>query len=451
MVKHQQLNSGVNNKQPWLGCIADDYTGATDLASFLVASGLRTIQINGVPTAAQLNKIRDVDVVVIALKSRTMAVEKAVELSVKSLHCLQQLGCGKFYFKYCSTFDSTAKGNIGPVIDALMAQLNIQSTVVYPALPVNGRTVYQGHLFVFDQLLSDSPMKNHPLTPMHDASVVRMIEQQGCGKAGLIALPIVDQGEQALPLIIEKLALAAKEYNYLVLDAVKNEHLATYGGALANFTLITGGSGLALNLSQEFVQLGGVKSNAKDIVKAIDAPAIVLSGSCSAMTQVQVKNYAKHHPTYQLDVSKLAKPEKNTDEMMTNIVNDTVNEIMAWLIPNIEQAPLISATASPEQVLINQQLLGKELAAKMVEDIFSAVAIESVKLNVRNIIVAGGETSGAVVNALAIDEFIIGDTITPGVPMVQTLAKQPLNLALKSGNFGDENFFINAVEKLTCV
>lgn len=427
----------IHNKQtPWLGCIADDYTGATDLASFLVASGLKTLQINGLPSDEQCANLTEVDALVIALKSRTLPVDEAVDVSLAALAKLQELGCQKFYFKYCSTFDSTTKGNIGPVADALMAALGEHSTLVCPALPVNGRTVYQGSLFVFDQPLHESPMKDHPLTPMTDSSVVRMIEAQGAGKAKLVPFGIIDQGEQA---IAEAFANSRENAQYVVADALTQAHLASMSAGIAQFKLITGGSGLAVALGTVFEQQGGQLKSALDSVRPIKAPSLVLSGSCSSMTLKQVAAYKERHPTLLLDVDKLARGEQN------------LASLLVWLDTVKDQAPLIAATAPPEEIVQNQEKYGASYVAELIEQTFANLSRRAQsELGFRNFVVAGGETSGAVVNGLGVDSFFIGKTIAPGVPMVQTLSKVPINLALKSGNFGETDFFYKAVETLTC-
>ena len=429
MTRHDQ-------KSPWLGCIADDYTGASDLASFLVKSGFRTIQINGVPRPDQLERLGNVDAVVIALKSRTIAAKKAVELSRKSLDVLIGIGCKKYYFKYCSTFDSTTKGNIGPVIDALSSHLDLPSTIVCPALPVNGRTVYQGHLFVFDQLLSDSAMKNHPLTPMRESSIISMLESQGAGRAGLLPCSILDKGVKATTSALSSLR---QQYQYIVVDSLHEQHLKTIGASVSDFTLITGGSGLAIGLGSEFTAQGGQLSQDQSAVKGIAAPAIVMSGSCSDMTQKQVTEYAKNHPVYSIDVNKLAKREQSTQT------------ICDWLDAVKHNSPLVTASAMPVQVAQNQTKLGAAYVANLIEQTFAEVAIKARDdLGFRNFIVAGGETSGAVVNALSADSFYIGNTIAPGVPMLQTFNERPISLALKSGNFGQTDFFIRALDTLLC-
>ena len=420
---------------PWIGCIADDFTGASDLASFLVASGMRTIQVNGVPSADQLRSYSGFDALVIALKSRTAPVADAIDESLKSLAALQARGCRKFYFKYCSTFDSTAQGNIGPVIDALLAALGESSTVLCPALPINGRTVYQGHLFVFNQLLHESPMKDHPLTPMRDSSLVRLIEAQGSGKAISIAHAELEAGEERLAAVLTQ---AAEKYRYLVVDAVSEANLRTLGHVLSNFKLVTGGSGLALDLCHEFEALGFERKPSGAALSGLQAPALILSGSCSAMTQRQVAHYRDQAPSVQLDPLLVANGEQS------------VELISAWLREHRDAAPLVYATASAEDVAKAHTILGKSQTQCLVEDTFAALAQAALGMGFRNIVAAGGETSGAVVKALDVRAFEIGRSIAPGVPMVRTIGGEPLNLALKSGNFGRERFFSDAVEALTC-
>lgn len=428
------MSKEINGK-PWLGCIADDYTGASDLASFLVASGMRTLQFNGVPSLGVLRDYHGFDAVVVAIKSRTAPVDEAVADSLASLKTLRDLGCRKFFFKYCSTFDSTAQGNIGPVIDALLDELDQQSTVLCPALPVNGRTVYKGHLFVFDQLLSDSSLKDHPLTPMRDASIVRLIEAQGRGRAVNIPFETVEKGETAL---IEALHAHAGSYRYLVVDATKNEHLMTLGHSLERFHLVTGGSGLAIDLCAEFERQGFVRKPIEGLFKALPGAAVVLSGSCSAMTQKQVEIYQQHHPSL------------NVDPFLLNAKTQSIESIVDWVLSHAGQSPLVYTTADTAFIERVHKEIGQHAAQTLLEHTLASVAERCVEQGVQNVIVAGGETSGAVVKALGITAFQIGPSIAPGVPMMQTVAGKPINLALKSGNFGSDDFFERAVEMLTC-
>ncbi len=421
--------------KPFLGCIADDFTGASDLAGFLAESGMRTLQINSVPTTSP-EDYQQFDAIVIALKSRSEPVQTAVAESLSALQWLRQAGCEKFYFKYCSTFDSTNQGNIGPVTDALLNELEQTCTIVCPALPVNGRTIYKGHLFVFDQPLHESPMKNHPITPMRDSSLIRLMEAQSTGKAINIPYQIVDQGEAALTAELERLS---KTHQYLVIDALKTEHLITLGHCCKPFKLVTGGSGLAIDLCAEFEPQGFVRKAVRDSVSSLKAPTVVLSGSCSAMTQQQVAAFKENHSSLFLDPFALRSGE---------LTLDTISE---WIKVHIsKEIPLIYATAAPDFVARVHQEIGNHESQLLLENTLSAVAGICHDLGVRNFVVAGGETSGAVVKHLAISQFQIGPIITPGVPMVQTLGEDKINLALKSGNFGQADFFSKAVEVLSC-
>lgn len=428
----------MNNKLisgPWLGCIADDYTGATDLASFLVASGLRTIQLNGFPEQHKNIDLSHYDAIVVALKSRTCAIDVAIDDSLKSVDYLLKQGCQKFFFKYCSTFDSTNKGNIGPVIDALMDKLDVSSTVVCPALPVNGRTVHNGFLFVNGQLLHESPMKDHPLTPMKDSQIQRLLEAQAQGKAVLINADIVQQGQVAIEQALKQ---KAQEGRYIVLDALSTEHLVDISRSVGDFKLVTGGSGLATDLAYEFQQLGGSITHADTLQKTSQSPVVIFSGSCSAMTQKQVAVYQNKHPSLQLNPIDIANGTQ------------TVDTIAQWMFENLQANPLIYASTDAENIKQVHETLGKEVAADLVETCFGELALKAKQHKVQNFIVAGGETSGAVVKALDINMFEIGPSIVPSVPIVKTLGDLPIQLALKSGNFGQQDFFVIAKEKFTC-
>ncbi|MGQ4223431.1 3-oxo-tetronate kinase, partial [Klebsiella pneumoniae] len=295
-----------------LGVIADDFTGATDIASFLVRNGMPTVQLNGVPT-------RDIpltsEAVVISLKTRSCPAEMAVSQSLAALRWLQAQGCQQFYFKYCSTFDSTAQGNIGPVLDALLAELGETRTVISPALPVNGRTVYQGYLFVGEQLLNESGMRHHPVTPMEDAHLGRLIERQGRGKAALIAWPIVARSPprarksradclaDCRPVAAALAAVNDPAVRYVVLDALSEQDLLTQGVALREMKLVSGGSGLAIGLARDWAQRHGARGESAQAGMPLAGPAVVLSGSCSVMTNSQVAAYRQQAPARAVDLS----------------------------------------------------------------------------------------------------------------------------------------------------
>ncbi|ADP11907.1 conserved uncharacterized protein [Erwinia sp. Ejp617] len=412
-----------------LGVIADDFTGATDIASFLVQNGMSTVQLNGVPAEArQINA----DALVVSLKSRSCPPEKAVDDSLQALMWLQQQGCERFYFKYCSTFDSSAKGNIGPVTDALLKALGESQTVVAPALPVNGRTLYQGHLFVMDQLLCDSGMRHHPVTPMTDSNLLRLMEAQASGKAGLIDSQTLDQGAEAVRAALG--ALAKQGVNYVVLDALHEQHLLTQGEALSDMRLLTGGSGLAIGLARWWKRGAADRFHTQTAGAPQGQYAVVLSGSCSEMTQRQVAHYRQQAAAQCIDIERALSQHEAY-----------VRELCDWVVQHKEDvlAPLLYATARPDGLRSVQQRFGAKRSSDAVEQLFAAVARELQQRGWQRFIVAGGETSGVVTQSLAIDAFHIGPAISPGVPWVRAV-QQPVSLALKSGNFGGEDFFTRA-------
>ncbi|WP_212768812.1 3-oxo-tetronate kinase [Pectobacterium versatile] len=415
-----------------LGVIADDFTGATDIASFLVNNGLPTVQLNGVPPSDF--KV-ETQAVVISLKSRSCPAEQAVADSLKALAWLQQQGCQQFYFKYCSTFDSTAKGNIGPVTDALLEQLGETQTIISPALPVNGRTVYQGHLFVMDQLLSESGMRHHPVTPMTDSNLMRVMEQQAAGRCGLVPYTVMDQGAEAVK---QRLAqLKEQGVRYVVLDTLNEQHLLTQGEALRDMKLVTGGSGLAIGLARQWAESAAQTGSATDAGKPQSGAGVVLSGSCSVMTNKQVAHYLKQAAGRAIDVARCL---ESNDAQQTY-----VQELADWVKAHRDDtlAPLLYATSSSDELAQIQQRWGAEASSQAVEKLFAAVARQLQQDGFQRFIIAGGETSSIVVQTLGIRAFHIGPSISPGVPWVRS-TNHPLSLALKSGNFGDEDFFARA-------
>jgi len=413
-----------------LGCIADDFTGGTDLAAMLVKHGMRTVQMIGVPDAPLPD---DVEAVVIALKSRTSPVAEAVADSLTALRYLQGQRCRQFYFKYCSTFDSTSHGNIGPVTEALMDALGTQFTIACPAFPANGRTIYRGYLFVGDVLLSESGMRDHPLTPMTDPNLVRVLQAQVRREVGLVAHEVVVQGADAIDKRFA--TLRAEGCGIAIIDAVADADLAAIGEACADMPLVTGGSGAALGLPRNFERKGLLESD----IEAAWLPAIggyraVISGSCSVATNAQVAIMKERHPSFRVDPNALARDE------------NVIAEAVQWAASCIAEGPLLFyATAGPEDVRHVQSALGAQRAGALIEGALARIAIELVRLGVTQLIVAGGETSGAVVKALGVRGLRIGREIDPGVPWTVSLdGDRPLALALKSGNFGTPDFFIKA-------
>ncbi|RJF98221.1 3-oxo-tetronate kinase [Noviherbaspirillum saxi] len=415
-----------------LGCIADDFTGATDLAGMLVRAGMRTVQMIGVPVGPPP---QDVDAIVIALKSRTTLPQEAVQESLSALSWLHDAGCRQFYFKYCSTFDSTDQGNIGPVTDALMNALGTDFTIACPAFPENKRTVFKGYLFVGDELLSESGMRNHPLTPMTDPNLMRVLQRQTSRKVGLIDHDVVARGGAAITARIA--SMKSEGVQIAIVDAVSNDDLMCIGEALADLPLVTAGSGIALGLPQNFRRAGLLDDGA--VADKLDVPQgarAVISGSCSVATNAQVAHFiASGRPGFAIDPLRLADGE------------DLIGKALAWAEPRLANAdgpPLIYATAAPEAVKTVQARLGVERAGHLVEEALAAIACGLVERGVRQMLVAGGETSGAVVKALGVTGLHIGPQIDPGVPWTTTLGGKPLALALKSGNFGSVDFFTKA-------
>ncbi len=418
-----------------LGCIADDFTGATDLANNLVRAGMRTVQTIGVPEddTAPLQA----DAIVVALKSRTIVPADAVAQSLAALRYLQRQGVQQVYFKYCSTFDSTPQGNIGPVTEALLDALGSRFTIACPAFPENQRTVFKGHLFVGDQLLSDSGMRDHPLTPMRDANLVRVLQAQTTRKVGLVTYDVVARGPEAVRARFA--ALQADGVQIAIVDAISNDDLMRIGPALAGMPLVTAGSGIAIGLPGNWGLSG---ARAADTLPPASGQRAVVSGSCSVATNAQVQHFIN-----------AGRPGFAIDPLALAAGNDVVSEALAWAVPQLATGPvLVYATAEATAVKAVQERLGVAAAGEMVERALSAIAVGLVERGVLQLVVAGGETSGAVVQALRIRQMTIGPQIDPGVPWTaaqsNTCPGEWLHLALKSGNFGSTDFFTKAFGRL---
>ncbi|ACC75851.1 3-oxo-tetronate kinase [Paraburkholderia phymatum] len=421
--------------QALLGCIADDFTGATDLANMLVRGGMRTVQTIGVPDA---NIRIDADALVVALKSRTAPAREAVRQSLHALEWLRAQGCRQFFFKYCSTFDSTNKGNIGPVADALLDALKDDFTIACPAFPENGRTIFRGNLFVGDVLLSESGMEAHPLTPMSDPNLVRVLQRQTKSKVGLIRYDTIAKGAEAIRARIEE--LKEDGVRIAIADALSDSDLYMLGKACRNLPLVTGGSGIALGLPQNFhsADLLVYAGDAADL-QEIDGRSIVLAGSTSKATNAQVADWRASKPSFRIDPLALSRGEP------------VVERAIDFTLKN-DETVLIYATSAPDEVKAVQKELGAAKAGRLVEDALASIARGlRDKGGVRKFIVAGGETSGAVVQALNVRSLRIGPQIDPGVPATQSIGREcelPLGLALKSGNFGTVDFFTKALKAL---
>ncbi|WP_442855527.1 3-oxo-tetronate kinase [Clostridium sp. Marseille-P2415] len=414
-----------------LGCVADDFTGASDAASFLVKAGLKTILLNGIPQK-KMEDDGSIQAMVIALKSRTEPVKEAVEQSIRAFEWLKQAGAEKFYFKYCSTFDSTRQGNIGPVTDAVMEYFRIPYTLLCPSLPVNGRTVKGGRLLVDGIPLHKSHMKDHPLTPMWDDSIEGLMRQQGKYPCVLAEIPMLED-QKAFSCLKQRMEELAEEkgHAYLIPDYYQDGHGDLIAERFGTLELFTGGSGLAGALGRHLAKrtLTGTSNRHTEKVKG---KALLLAGSCSAITLKQIEAYKRTgKPCYRIYPQKLLSGEEG------------VSRIWEW-IREQKETPLIYSSAPPEELRENQKL-GEENAAGKIEEALAALAVKAVEEGFARIISAGGETSGAITKALGCSSYLIGESVAPGVPIMTPLERPGLRLVLKSGNFGQEEFFEEAL------
>lgn len=417
-----------------LGCIADDYTGASDLANTLTRQGLRTMQTIGVPPADLA--LPEVDAVVVSLKSRSIEAGEAVARSRDAERWLRGRGAGHVLFKICSTFDSTDAGNIGPVMDALRADCGEKIVLVTPAFPETGRTVYQGNLFVGLVPLNESPLKDHPLNPMHDSNLVRVLARQSKTKVGLVNLATLTRGPDAIRGRLGE--LAGQGAGAAIIDAVFDSDLETIGVVAAEHRLSVGASGIGLGLARALVKSGKVKAAASNAASgaAVGGPAACLAGSCSQATLQQIAKAEAIMPVLHLD----------TDRVVAG--KEEARRATAWAAERIHSGPvLIASSATPEEVAALQSRHGRNQAGHAIEQAMADIAEGLVRSGVRRLIVAGGETSGAVVDRLGIPGFLVGDEIAAGVPVLRAVGagNGEMLLALKSGNFGGPEFFSDAL------
>ncbi len=419
-----------------IGVIADDFTGASDIANTLAKGvepegGLRTAQFPGVPN---IPADEEIEAGVISLKSRTAPVAEAIADSLSALRWLADQGCQQFIFKYCSTFDSTTEGNIGPVAEALADELDAQKVVFCPAFPTTGRTVYHGHLFVLGKLLHESGMENHPLTPMTDANIKRWLQRQTEEAVGLVPNDTVKQGSKAIAA-----ALRNAEERFVIGDAISDEDLLAWGEALKDAKLITGGSGIALGLPRNLL-VSTSSERADNVFKGINGPAAILAGSCSGATRGQIETHAKSHPTLAIEV-----PGVMSGDVTTQTLLD-------FFEMHSGQAPLAYSSGSPNDVRAIQCQFGQEAVAEKLDALFANAAKALVQKGYRRLVVAGGETSGAVSQAvsetLGSPAMSIGPEIDPGVPVLSVGKTEPIAMALKSGNFGAPDFFAKALRMM---
>jgi len=422
---------------PLLGCLADDITGATDLALNLAQGGMRVEQWLTQPTVDEL-QASTVDAVVIAEKIRSIPPAEASQIAKSAVENLRAAGIKRFYFKYCSTFDSTPRGNIGPIAETLHELLAAEQTVFCPAFPRNGRTVYEGHLFVNGKLLNESGMERHPLNPMTDACLPRVLAAQTNHPVGLLNYDDVSSGPEQINVCLAKLRSAGKPF--VICDTCDETHLRQLAEAVYDLPLVTGGSGLAQFLPDAY-RRHGLLSEVVDrpALSQVTGPSLILSGSCSATTNRQVERINQRIPSFRVDVPTLMEQPEHVRAELRHFQDQQADKTAA----------LIYSTAAPERVAEWQNLYGREAVAESVEKVLAEVAVRAIsELGTRRLILAGGETSGAVTQRLGIRRLRIGPEICPGVPWTETMEDQPLLLACKSGNFGDDNFFSHALEML---
>lgn len=415
----------------FLGCIADDFTGASDLANTLAKAGMATTQFVGIPARSAS---AGCEAGVISLKSRTISPPDAVQQSLAALDWLLAQGCSQIMFKYCSTFDSTPEGNIGPVAEALLERLGGMA-IVCPVFPATGRTLFQGHLFVNGQLLSETGMRNHPLTPMTDPDIRRWLGHQTRGEVGLVPYHVVRAGSDAIRKALDSEAKAGRRL--VVTDAVVDDDLVAIGAAIAGHRLVTGGSGIALGLAANFAKSrnGGA---AETQFTGLGGAAVAMSGSCSVQSLAQLAVFAKTHPVLTLEA----------DAVMAGQI--TIDQAFGWTMDHLGEMPMIASSIAPDHVAAAQARHGRVEMSEKLEGFMGALAARLVESGVARLVVGGGETSGAVVTALGLGEFVIGPEIDPGVPALASLTAQgkPLRLALKSGNFGALDFYEKAADIL---
>jgi uncharacterized protein YgbK (DUF1537 family) len=418
-----------------LGCIADDYTGASDLANTLTRCGLRTVQTIGVP-AGDL-ALPEVDAVVVSLKSRSIEAGLAVSRSRAAEKWLRGRGVDHVLFKICSTFDSTDAGNIGPVMDALRADCGETIVLVTPAFPETGRTVYMGNLFVGPVPLNESPLKDHPLNPMRDSNLVRVLARQSKTEVGLVALADIARGPDAVRARLAD--LSKKGLGAAIADAVFDRDLETIGKVALDHRVSVGASGLGLGLARALVASSKVTSNAPNAISEapVGGPAACLAGSCSQATLGQIANVERAMPVLHLD----------TEQAVAG--KEEARRAVAWAKKFLANGPvLIASSAAPDQVAALQARHGRDAAGHAIEQAMADIAEGLVEAGVRRLVVAGGETSGAVVDRLGIPGFLVGAEIAAGVPVLRAVGAKDgaMLLALKSGNFGGTEFFSDALD-----
>ena len=418
-----------------LGIIGDDFTGSSDIANNLKKSGMQVSMYAGIPTLLPSEIKKELtDAAVIALKTRTIPIEEAISESLKALSWLKDCGCEQFIFKYCSTFDSTKKGNIGPVADAIMKELNTDFTIACPSFPDAGRTVYFGHMFVNGKPLNESGMENHPLTPMTDHNLVRWLNYQTKDNVGLIDFQTISKGANSIKERIQ--TLKTDGYKYAIVDTIKNDDFDIICNGVKDLPFLTGGSGIALGLPKIYKDRGLLSATNFEIPKN-NSNAIILSGSCSVATINQINIYKENNPSLYV----------SPDEVINN--EDLVEKVFSWIKDNETLSPLVYSSSDTKTVTEKQKQYGQEILANKIENFFELLSKKLVKDNFGTFISAGGETSGAVIKGLGVQELKIGEEISHGVPALwspHSDGNKPISVTLKSGNFGQTDFFERALK-----
>lgn len=409
------------------GAVADDFTGATDLAGNWTARGLRTSVLLGQPDEVPDPDRGDDDAVVVALKTRSIDPDRARSESTRAGQYLLGLGCTQIYDKYCSTFDSTPRGNIGPIADALLELTGATRAVVVPSFPDNRRTVVQGHLFVGSQLLHESPMKDHPLNPMHDSDVTRLLTPQTAHTVGLVPIEIVQQGEAAVMAHLDEVTEAG--HRLIVVDAISNADLRTIAAATTREPLVTGGSGLALGLEP--------RPGEPRRIRRRPGRRVVLSGSASPATQDQVRHASGTIPSHRIEIGEyVSHPEQALDHTLT------------WVLKRWDEDPdrpvLLYTVGEPEDVARTREL-GPAISAE-IEQYLAEIAAQLSTAGTAEFIIAGGETSGAVLERLGVRRLEVGQQLSAGVSWLTGVSGTGAthNFVLKSGNFGTVDLFTSA-------
>lgn len=421
-----------------LGIIGDDFTGSSDIANNLKKSGMQVSMYAGIPNLSPDDaKKQTTEAAVIALKTRTIPIKDAIKESLSALNWLKESGCKQFIFKYCSTFDSTKEGNIGPVTDAIMEELGVDFTIACPSFPDAGRTVYYGHMFVNGKPLNESGMEDHPLTPMTDNNLVRWLNYQTKKEVGLINFETINQGSDKIKQKI--ISLKKDGIKYAIVDTTNNKEFDIICDGIKDLPFLTGGSGIALGLPKIYKNKGLLSDNIFDLPQN-NSNAVILSGSCSRATLEQINIYKVNNPSFYI----------SPDEVMNN--NKLVEEVYVWIKENETLSPLIYSSSDSKKVLEKQQQFGQEILANKIEDFFEKISKKLVKDTFGKFISAGGETSGAIIKGLGVEELKIGKEISPGVPALwspNSSGNKPISVTLKSGNFGQTDFFSRGLIALT--